>query len=159
MADKLMPSVQRAYEFAVALYGYGNRFPPIERALRARDLRGLALRLLVTLGTTKRRRAKVPELNEESGTVDALRITLRLSTCLSLLSYKGDEALSGNLDEIGRMLGGWLKHSPAAVADVTEARAPMPDAPAKQPGGGVRYRMTSPLRTPSGTLGGTWKTG
>lgn len=39
MADKLMPSVQRAYEFAVALYGYGNRFPPIERALRARDLR------------------------------------------------------------------------------------------------------------------------
>jgi hypothetical protein len=127
--------------------------------LRVRDLSGLALRLLVTLVTAKRRRAKVPELDEESGTVDALRITLRLSTRRSLLSHKGDEALSDNLDEMGRMLGGWLKHSAAAVADVTEARAPMPDAPAKQPGGGVRYRMTSPLRTPSGTFSGTWKTG
>ncbi len=135
MVDELLPIVQRAYDFAVALYAYVNRFPRIHRPLLGRELMGLALRILVTLVRANRRRDKVPELEETSGAVDALRITLRLSTRLSLLSHNGYEALSRDLDEIGRMLGGWLKHSAATVAHATEARAPMPDAATKRPRG------------------------
>jgi hypothetical protein len=94
--------------------------------------------------TANRRRDKVPDLDEASGTVDALRITLRLSTRLSLLSHTGYEGLSRELDEIGRMLGGWLKQSAAVSADTPEARPAVPDAPAKRPRTPVRYRMTSP---------------
>ncbi len=62
--------------------------------------------------TANRRRDKVPTLEEASGGVDALRITLRLSTRLGLLSHKGYEALSRDLDEIGRMLGGGSSGAP-----------------------------------------------
>ncbi len=143
-ADELIPIVQRAYDFAVDLYRHVNRFPRAQKPLLGRELVGLALRLLVTLVTSNRRRDKVPGLNEASGTVDALRITLRLSTRLSLLSHKGHEGLSRELDEIGRMLGGWLKQSAAVSAETPEARPAVPDAPAKRPRAPVRYRMTSP---------------
>ncbi len=33
MTDELLPIVQRAYDFAVALYAYVNRFPRIHRPL------------------------------------------------------------------------------------------------------------------------------
>jgi hypothetical protein len=78
MADAVIPIVQRAYDFAVALYGYVNRFPRMHKPLLGREFMGLALWLLVTLVTANRRRDKAPELEEASGTVDALRITLRL---------------------------------------------------------------------------------
>ena len=112
--------------------------------LSGREIMGLALRLLVTLVTANRRRDKVPELEEASGVVDALRITLRLSMRLGLLSHHGYEALSQDLDEIGRMLGGWLKQSAAAGAETIEVLPVIPAAPAKRLRGGVRYRMTSP---------------
>jgi hypothetical protein len=114
MADAVIPIVQRAYDFAVALYGYVNRFPRAQKPLLGRELFGLGVRLIVALVTANRRRDKVPELEASSGTVDALRITLRLSMRLSVLSHNGYEALSQDLDEIGRMLGGWLKQSAAA---------------------------------------------
>ena len=144
MAEELIPIVQRAFDFAVNLYGAVNRFPRAQKPLLGRELVGLALRLLITLVTANRQRDKVPGLDEASGTVDALRITLRLSTRLSLVSHKGYEGLSRGLDEIGRMLGGWLKQSAAVSADTPEARPAVPDAPAKRPRAPVRYRMTSP---------------
>jgi hypothetical protein len=144
MTEELIPIVQRAYDFAVDLHGAVNRFPRAQKPLLGRELIGLALRLLLTLVTANRRRDKVPDLEEASGTVDALRIALRLSTRLSLLSHKGYEGLSMELDEIGRMLGGWLKQSAMASADTPEARPAVPDAPAKRPRAPVRYRMTSP---------------
>jgi hypothetical protein len=144
MAEELIPIVQRAYDFAVDLHGAVNRFPRAEKPLLGRELVGLALRLLLTLVTANRRRDKVSDLDEASGTVDALRITLRLSTRLSLLSHKGYEGLSRDLDEIGRMLGGWLKQSAAVSSDTPEARPAAPDASAKRPRAPVRYRMTSP---------------
>ena len=78
MADAGIPIVQLAYDFVVALYGYVNRFPRMHKPLLGRELMRLALRLLVTLVTANRRRDKVPELEEASGAVDVLRITLRL---------------------------------------------------------------------------------
>jgi hypothetical protein len=44
-ADAVIPIVQRAYDVAVALYGYVNRFPRIHKPLLGRELMGLALRL------------------------------------------------------------------------------------------------------------------
>ena len=144
MTDAVIPIVQRAYDVAVALYGYVNRFPRTHKPLLGRELMGLALRLLVTLVTANGRRDKVPELEEASGVLDALRITLRLSARLNLVSRHGYEVLSRDLDEIGRMLGGWLKQSAAASAETPEGPPRTPDDRAKRPRGGVRYRMTSP---------------
>jgi len=42
-----------------------------------------------------------------------VRITLRLSKRLGFLSNGGYQRLSGTADEVGRMLGGWLKYENA----------------------------------------------
>jgi hypothetical protein len=144
MADELIPIVQRAYDFAVALYGQVNRFPRAQKPLLGRELMGLALQLLVRLVTANRRRDKVPELEAASGTVDALRVTLRLAHRLAFLSHSGYEGLSCELSEIGRMLGGWLKQSGAAHADTKEKLPIRADAPTTRSRTAVRYRMTSP---------------
>jgi len=64
MAEELIPIVQRAYDFAVDLYGAVNRVPRAQKPLLGRELVGLALRLLVTLVTANRRGDKVPALDE-----------------------------------------------------------------------------------------------
>ena len=97
MPDELIPIVQRAYDFAVELVNHVNRFPRAHKPLLGRELVGLALRLLVTLVTANRRRDKIPELEVSSGTLDALRITLRLSMRLGVLSRKGYEGFSRDL--------------------------------------------------------------
>ncbi|WP_133174643.1 hypothetical protein [Candidatus Methylomirabilis limnetica] len=43
MADAVIPIVQRAYDFAVALYGYVNRFPRMHKPLLGRELMGLTI--------------------------------------------------------------------------------------------------------------------
>jgi hypothetical protein len=57
-----------------------------------------------------RRTERLATLSDAGGRLDALRITLRLSKRLGFLSNGGYERLCGGVDEIGRMLGGWLKY-------------------------------------------------
>jgi hypothetical protein len=107
--------------------------------------------MLVLFTVANRRRDKVVALEEASGRLDALRITVRLSQRLGFLSNGGYEDLSRDIDEVGRMLGGWLKyesvpHPPAgdgAPVRVPQAITSMPP-PAPRRGTGVRYTMTSP---------------
>ena len=41
---------------------------------------------------------------------ERLRILIRLSKDLTYIDFKRYERLSLNVDEIGRMLGGWIKY-------------------------------------------------
>ena len=52
---------------------------------------------------------KSPYFSGTSLEIEKLRIFLRLAKDLSFLSFKRYELLSARLDEIGRMLGGWIK--------------------------------------------------
>jgi len=78
MADAVIPIVQRAYDVAVALYRYVNRFPRMHKPLLGRELMGLALRLIVTLVTANRRRDKGPELLRLREELEKLKVLLRL---------------------------------------------------------------------------------
>ena len=76
----------------------------------------------------------------------ALRITLRLGKHLGFVSNGGYADLSKGADEVGRMLGGWLKYEQGGTAAPVGAPAPAikaVPAPKKRPGG-VRYTMRSP---------------
>ncbi len=49
MADAVIPIVQRAYDVAVTLYGYVNRFPRRHKPLLGRELLGLSAFTLLAL--------------------------------------------------------------------------------------------------------------
>jgi hypothetical protein len=150
MAADLIPVVQKSYDLCTGLYAYVNRFPRAQRGLLGRVILEDALQMLVSLTVANRRADKSETLQEASGRLDALRITLRLSKRLGFLSNGGYEDLARGADEVGRMLGGWLKYEQPgpggsrrrALADSAASAAR--DATTKRRSGGVRYTMTSP---------------
>jgi hypothetical protein len=147
----LIPVVQRSYDLCAGLYGHVNRFPRAQRTLLGRMILDEGLRLLVLLTLANRRATRGESLEEASGRLDSLRISLRLAHRLGFLSNGGYAELSEVADEVGRMLGGWLKHQKAVEPGHTPREpsgAPAASsgaAPAAKPrASGVRYRMTSP---------------
>jgi len=149
--QEAIPVVQRSYDLCASLYAHVNRFPRAERGLLGRVILDDALQMLTLLTVATRRTARVESLEEASGRLDALRIALRLSKRLGFLSNGGYEELSSAADEVGRMLGGWLKHEAAPEGSQTAGLVSEPAAaPAAIAGkakprlGGVRYTMTSP---------------
>jgi len=136
---ELIPVVQRSYDLCAGIYEHVNRFPRAQRGLLGRVVIDDALRLLALLTVANRLRERAGSLAEASGRLDAVRIALRLSHQLGFLSHGGYEQLTLVADEVGRMLGGWIKH----VAAGTEAERPPAGPPAKRLGGS-RYTMTSP---------------
>lgn len=149
MAEELIPVVQRSYDLCADLYDYVNRFPRSQRTLLGRVILDEALRMLALLTVANRRHKKGESLAEASGRLDSLRITLRLSMRLGFLSHGGYERLSEVVDEIGRMLGGWLKYEDGAGASGVAGGAAEPTAAEQAPrpsrhARGVRYTMTSP---------------
>jgi hypothetical protein len=146
----LIPVVQRSYDLCAHLHEHVNRFPRAQRGLLGRTMVDGALQMLVSLTVANRRSRKDEALEEASGRLDALRITMRLSKRLGYLSNGGYEDLSRVADEVGRMLGGWIKYESAASAatsanlpSVPMAIRPQPRSAARR-SGGVRYTMTSP---------------
>ena len=147
----LIPVVQKSYDLCAGLYTHVDRFPRAQRGLLGRVHLEDALQMLTLLTVANRRAQKDETLAEASGRLDALRIALRLSKRLGFLSNGGYEDLSQGVDEVGRMLGGWLKHEArkeAARATVPDQPPPLPPAlrppPRPRRAGGVRYTMTSP---------------
>jgi hypothetical protein len=99
--------------------------------------------MLALLTVANRLRERAGSLAEASGRLDAVRIALRLSHQLGFLSHGGYELLSVRADEVGRMLGGWIKHVSAATSEAPLPASSPPASPAAKRGGS-RYTMTSP---------------
>ena len=122
-----------------------NRFPRAERGLLGRVILEDALQMLVSLTVANRRLEKAETLREASGRLDALRITLRLGKHLGFVSNGGYADLSKGADEVGRMLGGWLKYEQEGGTARSGSSAPgVEHVPAPKKRGGVRYTMRSP---------------
>jgi hypothetical protein len=104
-----------------------------------------ALQMLVSVTVANRRANKMETLQEASGRLDALRITLRLSRRLGFVSNGGYQDLSKGADEVGRMLGGWLKYEkPGGESTAGRDEDVARRVTRKRRTGGVRFTMTSP---------------
>jgi hypothetical protein len=142
----LIPVVQKSYDLCAGLYSHVNRFPRAQRGLLGRVMLEDALRMLVSLTVANRRTDKAETLREASGRLDALRITLRLGKHLGFVSNGGYADLAKGAEEVGRMLGGWLKYEQGGAAARTGEFPPgiAPATAPKKRAGGVRYTMRSP---------------
>lgn len=104
-----LPIFEKAYELALWLFPLANRFPKLQRFVLGQQLQTGSMRLLLGIVNANQRSKKLPWLLETSRELDKLRIMLRLSKDLRFISIRQYEFGAGKCNEVGKMLGGWIK--------------------------------------------------
>jgi hypothetical protein len=96
---------------AMIEYGYValRQFPVFERHVLAAEMRGSMWSLLRLIVLCNKRYYKKTTLQDLDVELDLLRAQVRLAKGLGYLDFKKYEHWAKLNDEIGRMLGGWLK--------------------------------------------------
>lgn len=93
-------------------YGYIclRQFPKSERLALAGEVKLVMARMLRLIIQANKRYYKKTTLQDIDVEIATLRIYIRLSKDLGFLPFKKYENWAKILDEIGKMLGGWMKN-------------------------------------------------
>ena len=110
MKKNVAPVILKHYDFVLWLLPKLSKFPRDQKFLLGDRIESLALDILGHLMTAnysvERRREQLTEANLQ---LDHLRILTRLCKDLNLLSTQAYVYQAGVVDEIGRMIGGWIR--------------------------------------------------
>ena len=101
--------VQRSFDFSLWLIRKVEKFPRSFRFSVGDRVIARSLDLMETLTEAAYTANKSPLLERANRLVNALRLLVRLTVELNLLSGDSHEFASKSLEEIGRMIGGWIK--------------------------------------------------
>lgn len=105
---------QKWEDMAVYLYVAMRMYPKSERHTLAADTTRSALEVgtaIARANVTRMAPLRRKIIEEADAELMRLKILVRLGLRLEFLPMKKYEILSGQLTEIGKMLGGWLKSS------------------------------------------------
>jgi four helix bundle protein len=93
------------------IYGYGalRQFPKSERHVLSQEIRATMLAILRLIIVANRRYFKKTTMQELDAELDILRSQIRIAMELQFLPFQKYEVWSRHVDEIGRMVGGWMK--------------------------------------------------
>jgi len=111
MEDLDAPICQKGYGLYKTFYNYRNTIKKQDRFgiwLRSENLILEILEKLL-LASQLIKTEKLPVLNQVSAKLNLLRVTLRLAKEVQVIDLKKYITLQTIIDEIGRMLGGWIK--------------------------------------------------
>ena len=104
------PLFVKSYEMLVWLLAHTNKFPKSQRFVMGKRMEEAALDFHDALLCAGKRKRDAPRrLNEADLHLERLKVYNRLAHDLRLHTGKQYEHLSRMLDEVGRLLGGWLK--------------------------------------------------
>ena len=109
MANTNFVLYEKTYEFILWLFPVVGRFPKNQRFVLAQQIEMCAVRLLLDLVVANQSERKLSTLKSASKELDKLRILVRLAKDLEFLSVRRYGIASGYTNEIGKMLGGWMK--------------------------------------------------
>lgn len=104
-----LPIFEKMYELVLWLFPLANRFPQKQRFVLGQQLQSSCLRLLLGIVNANQQAKKLPWLLATSQELDKLRILLRLSKDLKFISVRQYGFAVGTCNEVGKMLGGWIK--------------------------------------------------
>jgi hypothetical protein len=107
--EHLPPIVTKAYDLALWLLPRITDFPRSYRFVLGDRLINEMVNVVEGLIGASHQRDKRRTLEAVSGKLDRLRFLVRLSTDLKLLTLKRYEYAAREINEVGAMLGGWLK--------------------------------------------------
>ncbi len=114
--DDAPPVVQKTYTFALWLVRKVENFPRSYRFTVGDRLTAQALDLLTVLAEAAYSRRKEPLLETASNKLNSIRFLVRMARDLDLLTVESYGFCAQNLEELGRMVGGWRKSAIAAPA-------------------------------------------
>ena len=100
---------EKTYELILWLYPTVNKFPKSQRFVLGQQIENTILEILKGIIQANSERNKLPYLNQISVELDKLRILIRLSKDLKLINIKKYQFVAEKINEIGKMLGGWIK--------------------------------------------------
>lgn len=106
-----LPIIQRFVEVYKLWDEFRKYFPKNSRYTLGTKIDSLFIDTieLVFVASSLNREQKLPVLQKASSRLDLLKFFLQVSWELKILDNKKYIAISEPLDEIGRMLGGWIK--------------------------------------------------
>lgn len=104
---------------AMIEYGYValRQFPAFERHVLGAEMRGSMWGLLKLIVVCNKKYYKKTTMQELDAELDLLRCQVRIAKQLGYLDFKKYEHWSKLNDEIGKMLGGWLKSLDSAARE------------------------------------------
>lgn len=124
MPDGLLPVVQKAYDLSRWLLPLIEGFPRKFKFTLGDRLQTTALDLSLALVEASHAQAAERPLYRADRLLDQLRLLGRLSYDLRVLPLRRYEKLSENIEELGRMIGGWLRYARARQPRGTAAGGP-----------------------------------
>lgn len=100
---------EKTYDLILWIYPTVNKFPKSQRFVLGQHIENTVLELLEGIIEANSQSNKSFYLKNLSLKLDKLRILMRLGKDLKFISIRQYEFVSGNINEVGKMLGGWLK--------------------------------------------------
>ena len=100
---------EKTYEMILWLYPTVNKFPKSQRFVLGQQIENTILQILKGIIQVNVEINKKPYLKQISVELDKLRILIRLSKDLKFISIRQYQFIAEKINEIGKMLGGWLK--------------------------------------------------
>ena len=103
--------IQKSYNLYKLTYDYAKKFPKSDKYSLGEKIKNLLLEILELLieAETAKRDWKQPVLEKASRKLNLLKILLRLANDIKILDDKKYLTAQDQVQEIGRMLGGWIK--------------------------------------------------
>lgn len=111
MNDFDIPIFKKTYELYKTLYEYLKIFPRQDRYSLGVKCEDVVLNMLesIILASQSLKSEKLPILQKASAKLNLLRVYIRLAKEIHALDNKKYLILQEDIDEVGRMLGGWLR--------------------------------------------------
>ncbi len=101
--------IQRSYDFTKWLLQHTQKFPKSLRFSLAVRMENRMLEALESAVVANMKRDKLTLLARADEALESLRILVRLSFEMKVLAANSYEYAARELDEIGKLLGGWIR--------------------------------------------------
>jgi four helix bundle protein len=106
-----LPIFEKTYELILWVYPTVNKFSKSQRFVLGQRIENTIVNILEGIIEANQEINKYSRLKKISIELDKLRIFVRLSKDLKLISVRQYGFVSGNINEVGKMLGGWIRAS------------------------------------------------
>lgn len=111
MTEFDIPVFKKSYDLYKVFYGFRATVPKQDRYTIWQRSETLMIELIesIVLGSQMGKAEKLPTLERASSKISVIRVLIRLMKEVKAIDTKKYVALEEIVDEIGRMLGGWIR--------------------------------------------------